>query len=225
MDMVKHKTVVFIHTIKPLLNVFDDLAIEILPGVKTWHILDELMLEIVRRRGKLHKDDAERLLEHVTEAEKIGADALLVTCSTISPCVDDVQSQISIPVLKIDQPMIEEAIKLGINIGVVATNQTTLAPTKLLLEQQAKVSNKEIETKLKLVDDALEALLSGNGEYHDNLVKEVVMNLSPQVDVVILAQASMARVLQVIPEPDRVVPILTSPHLALRKIRELFLSG
>ena len=220
--MVKYKTLVFIHTLKPLLNVFDELIKEILPGVKTWHILDELMLEIVHRRGELHKDDATRLLEHVNEARKIGADALLVTCSTMSPCVDDVQSQASFPILKIDQPMIEEAVKQGNSIGVVATNQTTLAPTKLLLEQQAKASNKAIKTRLKLVDNALEALLSGKGEHHDDLVKEAVMNLSPQVDVVILAQASMARVLHIIPESDRVIPILTSPHLALRKVRELF---
>jgi hypothetical protein len=39
--------------------------------------------------------------------------------------------------------------------------------------------------------------------------------------MVVLAQASMARVLDVIPEAERPVPILSSPHLALERVREL----
>jgi hypothetical protein len=38
------------------------------------------------------------------------------------------------------------------------------------------------------------------------------------VDVIVLAQASMARVLDVIPESERGVPILSSPHLALEQV-------
>ena len=45
------QTVVFIHTVPPLLPVFAQLGAELLPGVKVFHILDEPLIERVRRRG------------------------------------------------------------------------------------------------------------------------------------------------------------------------------
>jgi len=94
----------------------------------------------------------------------------------------------------------------------------TLEPTRHLLQAQAEAAGKEIETKLVLVEHALQALLSGDGATHDRLVSERALELAGQVDVVVLAQASMARVLEIIPEEEREVPILSSPHLALAHV-------
>lgn len=215
------KRLVLVHTISPLLDVFNKLGAELLPGVELMHILDEPLLERVRQRGQLAPEDSARLQTHVAVAEETGAHAILVTCSTVSPCVDDVRPEANIPVMKIDEAMIDEAVARGTKIGVVATNVTTLEPTRQLLEAQADVAAKEIEVELVLVENALPALLSGDGTTHDKLVKETVLELADRVDVVILAQASMARVLDVIPEAERPVPILSSPHLALERAREL----
>jgi Asp/Glu/hydantoin racemase len=215
------KRLILIHTISPLLDVFNKLGAELLPGVQLMHVLDEPLLERVRQRGQLAPEDSARLQTHVVVAEEIGAHAILVTCSTVSPCVDDVRPEANIPVMKIDEAMIDEAVARGTKIGVVATNVTTLEPTRQLLEAQADVAAKEIEVELVLVENALPALLSGDGTTHDKLVKEAVLELADRVDVVILAQASMARVLDVIPEAERPVPILSSPHLALERVREL----
>ncbi len=185
------------------------------------HVLDEPLLERVRQRGHLAPEDSARLQTHVAVAEDTGADAVLVTCSTVSPCVDDVRPEANIPVIKIDEAMIAEAVARGTKIGVVATNVTTLEPTRQLLEAQADVAAKAIEIKLVLVENALPALLSGDGNTHDKLVKKAVLELADQVDVVVLAQASMARVLNAIPEAERPVPVLSSPHLALERVRGL----
>jgi Asp/Glu/hydantoin racemase len=213
--------VVFIHTVPPLLPVFTVLGADLLPGVKLYHILDEPMIERVRRRGALAPEDAARLATHVEAAAQIGADAVLVTCSTISPCVDDIRGAAPIPVLKIDEAMIAEAVRRGTRIGVVATSRTTLEPTRGLLEAEASRAGKIVEVELVFVDEALSALLEGSGETHDRLVKDAVMALAKHSEVVVLAQASMARVLTVIPEKARSVPILSSPHLALAQVRGL----
>jgi Asp/Glu/hydantoin racemase len=215
------KRLVLVHTVSPLLDVFNRLGAELLPGVQLLHVLDEPLLERVRQRGQLAPEDSARLGTHVAAAEGSGADAVLVTCSTISPCVDDVRPEANIPVIKIDEAMISRAVAMGTKIGVVATNVTTLEPTRQLLEAQAKTADKAIEIELVLVENALPALLSGDGATHDSLVKEAVLKLAHRVDVVILAQATMARVLDVIPEPERQVPILSSPHLALERVRDL----
>ena len=215
------KRLVLVHTVSPLLDVFDKLGAELLPGVQLMHVLDEPLLERVRQRGQLAPEDSARLHTHVAVAEGTGADAVLVTCSTVSPCVDDVRPAANIPVIKIDEAMVAEAVARGTKIGVVATNVTTLEPTRLLLEAQANAAAKVIEVKLVLVENALPALLNGDGATHDNLVSEAVLEMADQTDVVVLAQASMARVLNVIPEAERPAPILSSPHLALEQAREL----
>lgn len=216
-----NQRLVLIHTVPPLLEVFNRLSAELLPGVQTMHILDEPLLERVRRRGGLAAEDTARLATHVAEATEVGADAVLVTCSTVSPCVDDLRGAASIPVIKIDEAMIAEAVRLGSRIGVVATNRTTLEPTRALVEAEAQRAGKGITTELVLVEGALPALLAGDGETHDRLVKKAVLGLAQRSDVVLLAQASMARVMAIIPAAERPVPILSSPHLALAQVKAL----
>jgi Asp/Glu/hydantoin racemase len=215
------KQLVLVHTLAPLLDVFGELGAKLLPGVQISHVLDEPLLERVRQRGQLAPEDSDRLQTHVAVAEQTGANVVLVTCSTISPCVDDVRPEADIPVLKIDEAMIADAVAKGAKIGVVATNVTTLEPTRQLLESQADVADKQIKVELVLVENALASLLSGDGATHDNLVRKAVLELADRVDVVVLAQASMARVLEVIPEAERPVPILSSPHLALEQVQRL----
>ncbi len=210
-----------IHTVSPLIEVFNKLGAELLPGVQLRHILDEPLLVRIRQRGRLALEDSTRLQSHAVIAEQVGADVVLVTCSALTPYVDDARQKVGIPVVKIDEAMIAEAVSKGARIGVVATNETTLEPTRQLLQAQADLSGRQIETELALVEKALAALMSGDGATHDRLVKNTVLEMAPRVEVVVLAQASMARVLDVIPEAGRKVPILSSPHLALEQVRRL----
>lgn len=212
---------VLIHTVPPLIDVFTGLVRELLPGVEVKHILDEPLLEMVRRRGHLSDSDAGRLKDHVALAEQIGARAVLVTCSTISPLVDRVRPLSSIWVEKIDEAMIVEAVKEDGRIGVLATNQTTLFPTRLMIEEQARCSVVNVKIDERLVPDALNLLLEGDGGGHDRLVIDAIADLASRVDRIILAQASMARVLAALPN-KQTVPILSSPHLALAHIQAHF---
>ena len=214
---------ILIHTVPPLLSVFDKLGAELLPGVQLMHVLDEPLLERVRQRGHLAPEDGQQLGSHVALAEQIGAQAVLVTCSTISPCVDDVRAKARLPVMKIDEAMIAKAVALGSNIGVVATAPTTLEPTRQLLQARADLAKKTIQIELVLVENALPALLDGDGDRHDQLVKQAVLELARRTDVIVLAQASMARVLEAIPEAERPVTILSSPQLALTAVKNLII--
>lgn len=212
------ESLVLIHTVPPLLEVFAKLCADRLTGIKPFHILDEPLLEQVRLHGSLMAEDVARLRAHVDAAQNISARAILVTCSTLSPAVDHIHA--SIPIFKIDTAMIEQAIALGSRIGVIATNQTTLGATQqLLLDQSARIG-KPIQISLTLVENALPALLRGASLMHDRLVKQSIALVSEQVDVIVLAQASTARVLEIMPESERRVPMLASPHAAIERIRQ-----
>lgn len=218
------RTLVLVHTVPPLIEVFGQLTAEILPGVRVLHVLDEPLLDRVRRRGSLAGKDADRLAAHVDEAAAIGADAVLVTCSTISPCVDAVRAQATIPVYKVDEAMIAAAVALaaqrGPRVGLLATNATTFAPTRLLLAAAAARADTPIEVVDALVEGALPALLAGDAAAHDRLVHGALITLAPQVDVIVLAQASTARVLAGL--PSLAAPVLASPQLALQQVKERF---
>ena len=171
-------TLVLVHTVPPLVSVFQTLVTELLPGVRLFHILDEPMVERVKRRGGLADEDGARLAQHVEAAAAIGADVVLVTCSTISPVVDMIRSSAAIRVLKIDEAMIREAVSLGRRVGVIATAATTLEPTRELLEAEAARQGKEVATELVLVEGAIAALFAGDGESHDRLVAGAALDLA-----------------------------------------------
>lgn len=213
---------VYVHTVPPLLSVFDKLTGELLPGARVKHILDEPLLEAVRLRGGLAEDDAHRLRGHVDEAEAIGAKAVLVTCSTISPLVDQVRPGVSVPIFKIDEAMLDSAVQSGPRIGVLATNPTTLEPTRSLLMEKAAAAGKQIQVETVLVPGALDAVMSGDGATHDRLLIAAIEEIAPRVDVIVLAQASMARVMDSIPPGSVNKPVLSSPHLALERLQTLF---
>ncbi len=215
------KTLVLVHTVPPLIGVFTRLAQEILPGVRLLHVLDEPLLERVRLRGGADGDDVVRLAGHVDEAAAVGADAVLVTCSTVSPLVDRMRARAPLPVFKIDEALVAEAVRLGTRIGVVATNRTTLEPTRALLEAHAAAEAKAMQIELVFIEGALPALLAGDGARHDALVCTAVQELAARVDVLVLAQASTARVLEALPADGPRVPVLASPQMALRQVAAL----
>lgn len=217
-----NKKLVLIHTVPQLLDFFEELCAKRLPDVQTMHVLDEPLLDRVRQRGGLAAEDSQHLQRNVEVAAQVGADAVLVTCSTISPCVDDVRSTVEIPIVKIDEAMIVRAVNEGGTLGVVATNPTTLTPTQQMLQAEAAKVGQTIETVPMLVEDAFEALRKKDFATHDRLVKNGMLELSSQVDQILLAQASTARVLEVIREDERLVPILSSPDMALTQIEQLF---
>jgi Asp/Glu/hydantoin racemase len=218
-------SLVLVHTVPPLVGVFTRLCSELLPGVRLLHVLDEAMLERIKQRGFTAPEDDEHLAGHVALAQAIGAGAVLVTCSTVSLCVDAVRERFSVPVLKIDEAMAREAVRSGRRITVVATAITTLEPSRALLEAEAGRAGRPVDITLRFIDDALPALLAGDGATHDRLVERAVREEAERADVVVLAQATMARVLKVLADRPVSVPVLSSPPLALAEAARILLTA
>jgi Asp/Glu/hydantoin racemase len=128
-------------------------------------------------------------------------------------------------VFRIDEAMLEAAVRMGPRLLVLATNITTLAPTSRLLKEQADAAHCAIELRTQLVPDALNALLAGDGATHDKLLSAAIEASANQADAIVLAQASMARVLAVLPASARSIPVLSSPHLALERLQHELETG
>jgi len=213
-------TLALIHTGTFLASVFTDLCHEAMPDVEVFNIVDESLIKNTIAANALTPQTSRRLVQYLQSAQEAGADAILVTCSSIGPAVEAAQPFINIPVLRVDVPLADKAIATGARIGVVATLPTTLKPTVELIQARATLAGKQVELLSTVCAGAFQAVAAGDTATHDQLVTAGIRELMPQVDVIVLAQASMARAANAIPEAERTVPILSSPQLAVDATRD-----
>jgi Asp/Glu/hydantoin racemase len=211
------QTLAMLFTISGLVETFARLCDELLPGVARINIADEAVLRLLLDNDGITPAVTRRVAEDVISAETAGADLVLLTCSSISPCADTARSLVGIPVLKIDEPMVDQAIASGRRIGVAATATTTLKPTSQLIESRSRILGRETVVDPVLCRGAYAALMAGDMQEHDRIVGDYLRRMMDTNDVIVLAQASMARVAEGIPAADRRVPILASPRLAVER--------
>ena len=214
-------TVALIHAVVPAMGPMRDTLNRELPDVRVLNLLDEGLLAEVERRGGLTSECVDRLATEVGLAVQAGAEAVLLTCNAYSPVVDQVQERYpSVPVLPVDQDMIDQAVARASRIGVLATVPAGLEQQTQCLRRAADRVGKQIEIVPSLHPEAMAALQRGDAETHDRILLEALPSLASQVDLVILAQASMARVEPKLPR-DLPVPVLTSPGLAVERLRRI----
>lgn len=214
-------TVGLIHAVIPAMAPMREALAQQLPEARVLNLLDEGLLSEVERRGGLTTECVDRLATHVGLAVDAGADAVLLTCNAYSPVVADVQRRFpGTPVLAVDQVMIEQAIACASRIGVLATVPAGLQQQTDGLRLAAERARKAIDIVPSLHPDAMAALQRGDGEAHDRILLEALPALAAQVEVVLLAQASMARLAPKVPA-DLGVPVLASPPLAVERLREV----
>jgi Asp/Glu/hydantoin racemase len=218
---MSQKTLGLIHTSATLVPVFAELCNQYLPGVKVFNIVDDSLIKNTIACGELTPTTSKRVVNYAASAEEAGADFILFTCSSIGPAVETAATLSNVPVLRVDQPMADQAVQTGKRIGVIATLSTTLHPTSDLVRRRAALAGKEIELKAVLCEGAFDALMSGDGATHDLKVGTALKQLVNEVDVIVLAQASMARVVDSLSPEEKKIPILASPPVAMEYLRKL----
>lgn len=151
----------FIHTVSTAFSQFDALAKEILPkDVMVYHITDEILAKVVLAQGGLSPFLYRRVTEHARSGQEAGANVVQLTCSSISPCADAAGLMVDIPVLKIDEPMVDQALSIGTRIGLAATAPTALNPLADLVRARAQVAGKDVQVDFVLSEGAYQALFS-----------------------------------------------------------------
>ncbi|MFN8523774.1 MAG: aspartate/glutamate racemase family protein [Chloroflexota bacterium] len=217
------KNVVFIHTVQGNVAAFTTLASELLPNQRPTHVVDESLLQDTIARGELTADITSRFRAAAERAVADGADIIMFTCSSVGPAADGLSAELGVPVLRVDEAMADRAISIGSTIGVAATLPTTLGPTSELIRGASSRAAKPVQIVTRLAEGAFQELQAGRGERHDQLVREALADLAGRVDVIVLAQASMARALggaDSVESGARSVPVLTSPRLGVERLRD-----
>lgn len=208
-----------IHTVSGLVEGMAALAERFMPPFAVTHRVDESLLSEAIRQGGLTPDIYRRLLGEIVEAGDQGADAIIVTCSSMGAAVEAARPFSSVRLFRIDEGMALEAVRRGRRIGVLATLSTTLAPTGDLIRASAVLDGRDgVTVSEHLREGAFARLRAGDIEGHDAQVGQAILDLAETVDVIVLAQASMARARDRLALPDGAVPVLTSPESGMRHI-------
>lgn len=211
-------TLALLHTGPAVIDPIKQLVSEHIPTARQIHLLDDSVIPEIEAEGHITDAIRERLQLLGRAASLAGADAIMFTCSSISQLAVEVERATDLPTFRIDEAMADEAVRLGSRIAVVATLGTTLDPTCRLIEERAAEAGREVELTRYLCREAFERLSAGDPDGHDGLVAERIAEAAADHDVVVLAQASMARIL---PRITVDVPVLTSPQLGVSCVAAL----
>jgi len=214
------KKVAIIHTSFVSIDVLKALCAKIIPEVDVYNIVDDSLLKEVMENNGITSSIVNRLSNYVRSAESLGVNVVLSQCSSMGEAIDVIEKSTKIPLLKIDQAMAEKAVEMGTRIAVVATVTSTLKPSCNLIRKVAEEKGKNIKIEEEIVDGALDILLTeGDKKKHNAMVLEKIKAIDGTCDVIVLAQGSMVVLL---PELKSInTPILTSPELGIKKLREV----
>lgn len=208
------QSLAFLHTSPVHVQTFTNLLAELAPDIPARHVVNEDLLSEACRAGKitpaLYKRVEETLLTAVTEQD---AAVVVCTCSSIGSVAEEVNARTHATLMRIDHPMAAEAVKSGSRIIVAATLPATMIPTRELILSEAREAGQEVQIIELLCDSAWRQFEQGK---HEAYLREIAHNLqsaSTQGDVIVLAQASMARAVELC--SDLRLPVLTSPRSGL----------
>lgn len=228
--MTTEKKIAILHTSFVFVQVetiITELIADLIPEAKVIHFVDSDVLATVVKEGGISERSAARMTFLAQAAEAAGADIIFSACSSLGPALDVAAAAVSVPVVKIDEAMSIEAAEIGTKIGLLATVPTTLGPTGDLIQSKADASGKLITIQRRLAEGAFDILMSGDRPRHDQMIMEQAVALAKEVDVIVLSQASMNRLVDALAEATGLT-VLSSPRRGVaylaQKLRELELN-
>ena len=99
------KKLALLHTSAVLAPLFASLCAKWMPEARIFHMVDESLIKNTIQAGHLQKLTIRRLIAMIESGFDAGADAMLVTCSSIGPGVEIAQMLFDLPVIRVDEAM------------------------------------------------------------------------------------------------------------------------
>jgi len=207
--------IALVHAVKVAIAPVEDAFRRHWPEAELINLLDDSLSRDRNREGALTPQLTRRIAALAEYGIGAGAQAVLYTCSAFGDAIEAVKRERKVPVLRPNEAMLEEALRHGRRIGMLAT----FAPTVPALETELRQLDPQINIKSVCVPEAMTALDAGDGATHDRLLALAAPQLGV-CDVVILAQFSMAGAREAVAKAVS-CPVLTSPDSAVLRLREL----
>ena len=208
-----------IHAVRVSIDPIEAAFRRLWPEARTTNLLDDSLSTDLAEAGALTPAITERFHRLGRYTADCGADAILFTCSAFGTAIEEVQRDLTLPVLKPNEAMIEDAVEAGARLGLLVTFEPTIASMVPEIEAAASRRGRPVAGVPRFGPGAMAALNEGRADEHDARIAEAARELAG-CDAVILAQFSMARAQA--PVAGRVpCPVLTTPASAVAKLQRL----
>ena len=191
-----------------------------LPGICIDFITDSSLLPEIRKAGKPTPSVIQRMTLYAMAAESMAADLILNSCSTVGEVADIFAQVVSVPVVKIDDPMANQAARLGNKIALIASLPTTLGPSRRAIDRYGKAMGRDIQFTELVDQPAWEALAAGDSKRHNEILIDRIRKLDKQgFDAIVMAQVSMRALLPALDGTK--TPVLCSFYSGLDAVIEM----
>ena len=194
---------------------------ELIPEVEVVHFVDDTIqcTNFACEPGVIPPRNLFKFVQAALWQEEYGVDLILLACSTFNRAVEHARPMLKTPLLQIDRPMMDLAVRQGARIGLLATVPTTVPASERLLRLAAAEAGKTIEIKTRLCAEAFQVLKAGNPEKHNDMLMAEIDKLSGEVDAIVLAQVSMTALEPRLVAPK--IPVYNSGRTAFGRVREM----
>ncbi len=189
------------------------------PEARLANLLEDSLSSDLAQAGELTPALSERFLKLATYAAESDADAILFTCSAFGDAIDRCKRSLSIPVLKPNEAMIEEAIQRTRKISILATFEPAIASMTEEFQSYARQQDVEIELNTFVCPGAFDELRRGSADRHDALIVDCARTPTNS-ELLCFAQFSMTSAAQQASQVSG-LPVLTTPDSAVLKLRSL----
>ena len=196
---------------------------DIFPEVQIIHLLDETLLEDFRQDGGLSARSRRKALQMAMTAQDAGVDGILVTCSTLSPSVDDFRPFMVIPVVKIDEPVVECVVQSADSVALLATAESVLKSVEPLVQAKAREFGREVSVRRFVRGDIWPLFLKDPAAFYRR-VGETAAQAAKECQAVILTQVSIAPGREYV-EAGLRDRVFVSPVYAVQAIRRILKKG
>ena len=193
------------------------------PEAQITHLLDETLIEDFRRDGGLSTRSRRKALQMAVTAQDAGVDGILVTCSTLSPSVDDFRPFMGIPVVKIDEPVVEWVVQGFDSIALLATAGSVLKSVEPLVQEKARHFGREVSIRQFVKGDIWPLFLKDPEAFYRE-VGEAATQAAKECQAVILTQVSIAPGREYV-EAGLRDRVFASPVYAVQAIRRILEKG
>jgi Asp/Glu/hydantoin racemase len=159
-------------------------------GVRLDHVVRADLLAAAEGSGHVTREIADQAADALLRLAET-ADAVVLTCSTLGPVVDEIAASTPVPVLRVDSALAEAATRAGRRVVALCAVATTVEPTRSLFAAAAAANGAQVE--IRLVPGAWDEFKAGRLARDQALIAAAAdAAYRGGADVVALAQASMA---------------------------------
>jgi Asp/Glu/hydantoin racemase len=219
--MSEQKTLGIIHAVNLTIRAMQPFIDKYIPEVEVVHLCDDTIQRDNIRAGVgvIPKVNYFKFAQYAHNLEEAGVDMILLACSTFNYAAELARPMISVPIMQIDRPMMEEAVQQGRRVGLLATLATTVPSSERLLRIVAGEQKREVEITTVLRPEAFAAIQKGDAATHNAILLEEIGKLADKVDSIVMAQLSMSALAPHLPATR--VPVYNSGTTGFGRIRRM----